>query len=107
MLNDLKLLLDITDDTQDDRLTWLVNSASQRLCLLLGGADEVPEQLEYIVVEVAAIRFNRIGSEGLTSHSVDGESMSFTDDEFAGYNDEIQAYISTQGENKTGKVRFI
>ena len=61
MLTDLKLLLGITDEAQDDRLTWLIDSASQRLCILLGGAESVPETLEYVVVEVAAIRFNRIG----------------------------------------------
>ena len=107
MLNNLKLLLGITDDGQDDRLQWLIETASNRLCILLGGAGGVPDDLEYVVVEVAAVRFNRIGSEGYSSHTVEGESISFSDDDFAAYANEIQAYINAQDENKTGKVRFI
>lgn len=107
MLNNLKLLLGITDNTQDERLTWLIESAQTRLCILLGGVEEVPADLAYIVVEVAAIRFNRIGSEGYSSHTVEGESISFTDDDFAGYANDIQAYINADDSNKTGKVKFI
>lgn len=107
MLDNLKLLLGIDTTDQDERLTWLIDTVSKRLCILLGGAKEVPETLEYVVVEVAAVRFNRIGSEGYSSHTVEGESMSFSDDDFAGYANEIQAYINSQDDNKTGKVRFI
>lgn len=107
MLENLKLLLGITDNGQDDRLNYLISSVSERLCILLGGAGGVPDELEYVVVEVAAIRFNRIGSEGYSSHTVEGESISFSDDDFAGYANEIQAYINAQDDNKTGKVRFI
>jgi len=105
MLDNLKLLLDISGTELDDKLTWIIESTTNRLKLLLG--DDVPEELEYVVVEVSAIRFNRIGSEGFSSHSVEGESISFSDDDFAGYMDEIQAYINAQEGNKTGKVRFI
>lgn len=107
MLENLKLLLGITDSGQDERLQWLIDTASNRLCILLGGADTVPADLEYVVVEVAAVRFNRIGSEGYSSHTVEGESISFSDDDFAAYANEIQAYINAQDDNKTGKVRFI
>ena len=107
MLDNLKLLLGITDTGQDDRLAWLIDTVTSRLCILLGGVGGVPEELEYIVVEVAAIRFNRIGSEGYSSHTVEGESISFSDDDFAGHANEIQAYINAQDDNKTGKVRFI
>lgn len=109
MLDDLKLLLGISeeDETLDDKLQWLIDTTSNRLGILLGGVEEVPEKLEYIVVEVAAIRFNRIGSEGYASHTVEGESISFVDDDFGAYLDEIQAYNNAQADSKVGKVRFI
>lgn len=109
MLDNLKLLLGISeeDETQDDKLQWIIDTTSTRLCILLGGEKEVPETLEYIVVEVAAIRFNRIGSEGYASHSVEGESISFADDDFAGYADDMQAWANAQADKKTGKVKFI
>ena len=108
MLNDLKLLLDIaTDDTSmDDKLQLLISTATARLTLLLGGI-EPPESMKHIIVEVAVIRFNRIGSEGMASHSVEGESLTFADDDFAGYADEIQAYLDTQKSSTRGRIRFL
>lgn len=108
MLNDLKLLLDIaTDDaSMDDKLRLLISTATARLTLLLGGL-EPPESMEHIIREVAVIRFNRIGSEGMASHTVEGESFTFADDDFAGYADEIQAYLDTQKSGTRGRIRFL
>ena len=106
MLDDLKLMLGIKDSSQDDLLELVINNVTQRLCILIG-EKELPKELEYIVSEVSVIRFNRIGSEGYSSHSVEGESMSWSDDDFAGYANEIQAYINESDTNKTGKVKFI
>lgn len=93
MLEELKLLLGISDSSLDDKLNLIIRLTTSRLKVLLGGAEEIPESLQYIITEVAVIRFNRIGSEGLSSHGVEGESLSFTDDDFAGYKTEIQAYL--------------
>ena len=108
MLEELKLLLGIEkfDTSQDEKLNLIIDSVSTRLRVLLEGAD-VPESLKYVVTEVSVIRFNKIGSEGLSSHSVEGETMSFADNDFAGYMDEIEAFLSSQKEAKKGKVRFI
>ena len=106
MLDDLKLMLGIKDSSQDDLLELVINNVTQRLCIMIG-EKELPKELEYIVSEVSVIRFNRIGSEGYASHSVEGESMSWSDDDFAGYANEIQAYINESDTNKTGKVKFI
>ena len=92
MLEELKLLLGIEDTSLDEKLSLIIKLTTARLRVLLGGI-EIPEELQYIVTEVAVIRFNRIGSEGLSSHGVEGESLSFTDDDFAGYKTEIQAYL--------------
>ena len=108
MLETLKCLLGIApDDTDlDVKLNHLLTAANQRLKVLLGGL-EPPTELEYIVVDVAAARFNRLGSEGLTSHSVEGESQTFGSNDFDGFSDDIQAYLDTQKESNRGKVRFI
>jgi hypothetical protein len=106
MLNNLKLLLGITDTDRDALLKLIISTATARLKLLLGGIDP-PENMEHIILEVSIIRFNRIGSEGMASHSVEGESISFADDDFAAFADEIQAFLDSQTENKRGKVRFL
>lgn len=106
MLNDLKLLLGITENDLDSKLNLILEITKKRLKALLGGV-EPPTELEYIIIEVAVIRFNRIGSEGVNSHSVEGESLSFTDSDFNAYSDDIQAWLDGQKEVKKGKVRFI
>lgn len=108
MLNDLKLMLGIDsyDTDQDARLKLIISAATARLKVLLGGV-EPPESLDYIIREVSIIRFNKIGSEGLTSHTVEGESQSFGDSDFDGYIDDIQAYLETQKVSAKGRVRFL
>lgn len=108
MLDELKALLGFApDDTgNDERLYIILNLTRKRLRNKLGGT-EPPEELEHIIVEVAVKRFNRIGSEGMNSHTVEGESYSFSDDDFAEYENEIQAWLNSQESSSIGKVRFI
>lgn len=106
MLENLKLLLGRTDNDKDALLELLISTAKARLKLLLGGI-EPPESMNHIVLEVSTIRFNRIGSEGMASHTVEGESITFTDDDFAAFADEIRAFLDTQKDSKRGKVRFL
>lgn len=109
MLNDLKIMigLPIYDTSIDDRLRLILSNSTARLKLLLGGVDDVPEMLEYIILEVATARYNRVGSEGLTGHTVEGETLSFTDNDFSPYMGEIQAYMDAQNTATRGKVRFL
>jgi hypothetical protein len=106
MLKDIKLLLGIESADRDALLNQILASATARLKVLLGGV-EPPESLEYIIVDVCVRRFNRIGSEGMTSHTVEGESISFSDNDFAGFEDDIQAYLDTQKESARGRVRLL
>lgn len=106
MLDELKELLGIEGNELDSKLTIILETTEKRLRMLLGGL-EPPEELNYIIEEVSVIRFNRIGSEGLSSHTVDGESQSWSEDDFAGYKDDIQAYLDSQKEATKGRVRFL
>lgn len=108
MLDNLKLMLGIKSDDidLDDKLKLIISNATSRLKLLLGGI-EPPDEMEHIILEVAIIRYNRIGSEGLQSHSVEGESQNFVEDDFAPFTDEIQAFLDSQKEGTRGKVRFL
>lgn len=105
-LDRVKTLLGFTDTQNDELLNQVISLTSDRLKVRLG-ADQVPDQLEYIVAEVAVARFNRIGSEGLSSHSVEGESMSWSDDDFAPYQDDIEAYNDSLETSVKGRVRFL
>ncbi len=108
MLENIKSLLgiDATDTTRDTLLMLLISLATARLKNRLGGIDP-PQSLEYIIVDVVVSRFNRIGSEGLASHSVEGETMSFSDSDFDGFADDIQAFLDTQQAVTRGRLRFL
>ena len=91
MLEDLKSLLGFpeeADEKLDKQLNLILSGTKSRLKSLLGGI-EPPEELNYIILEVSVIRYNRIGSEGLSAHTVEGESQSFSTDDFSGYRDDI------------------
>lgn len=106
MLDNLKMMLGIEEADQDAKLNLILSNTKSRLKLLLGGI-EPPEEMNHIVLDVAIMRFNRIGSEGLASHSVEGESLTFSDHDFDGFANEIQAWLDSQKESTRGKVRFL
>ena len=107
MLEDIKTLLGIDGSDLDGVLTTIMDSVQGRLLVLLGGVDYVPSALEYIVDEVSVIRYNRIGSEGMKSHSVEGESVSYSDGDFDGFMPEIEAWRAEQSGTRRGRVRFL
>ena len=106
VLNDVKLLLGLQSD--DEKLDTIVRLTESRLKALLS-VKIIPDELEleYIITEVSIKRFNRIGSEGVQTHSVEGESMSFNDDDFSSFSSEIQSWRDEQANQNKGKVRFL
>ena len=106
MLEDVKALLGIDSNDLDSKLTILIKLVNSRLKSRLGGID-VPEELEHIVTEVTIIRFNKIGSEGLETHTVEGESQHFGTNIFSEFEDEIQSYLNSISTTGKGKVNFL
>lgn len=114
MIEAIKQLLGLnklSDSTEVDKtLTEIIKLTTDRLKNLLGTTKDVPERLNYIITEVCVSRYNRIGSEGLSSHNVEGESMSWSDNDFKPFMDDIESYLASQMEddsNKRGRVRFL
>lgn len=111
LIKDLKVILDIdsTDPSSDDLLNLVVKRTKQRLLAKIKkGPDEtVPNQLEYILFEVSVRRFNRINNEGMKSYSEDGENVTFNEDDFTGFENEISNYLSEQNESQMPTARFL
>ena len=101
MLKKLKQMLGLLeeDESMDDKLSWILDSTQSRLKVLLGGV-EPGSDLEYIVIEVSIARYNRIGSEGLSTHTVEGESQNFQESYFAAYMDDIRAYKEAHNQDE-------
>ena len=114
MLETIKQLLGLNglkDSTEIDKtLNTIISLTTDRLKNLLGSDKDVPGRLGYIITEVSIVRYNRIGSEGLSSHNIEGESMTWSDNDFKPFMDDIESYLANQTEddsNKRGRVRFL
>src|SRR5690625_3382690 len=72
---------------------------------------EIPLELEYIVDEATILRFNRIGSEGMKSESVEGHSVTYDmGDVLDLYESAIQDYLESlepEPDRKKGVVYFL
>ncbi len=78
MLAKIKLLLGITDTSQDDLLEQLIEDAIEDI-LIWTNRSELPASLESPVRQITIMRYNKIGVEGQNSHSEGGISRNFED----------------------------
>ena len=110
VLKDVKTLLGIEGDEQDSRLKLIIEMIETRLSKKLG-EDFVPPDFDYITTELAVVRFNRIGSEGFTNHSIEGESIVISSEDFKPYEKEIEEYLESKGskkiDGKRGGFKFL
>ena len=108
LLANLKLLLDLTDSDieLDVKLNLIIEQSKKKVLAYLPNVTLVPDELSYIVLELSVVRFNRIGNEGMTNYSQDGESIAYGDD-MSNYEVDIKAWLSKQAGNDRGVVRFL
>ena len=109
----IKKILDIQDNRQDDVLDILISNVSAhlkgRLKRINKTITEIPDELNYIIEEIVIRRYNRIGSEGYKSESVEGHNITFYElkDEFVPYQEIIDDYKLDDSSGGRGKVLFI
>lgn len=105
MLGRLKLYLGIQSEGKDALLTDILTSTEEQLRVMLS-LEEVPEELQFVLLEVAIRRFNRIGSEGMKSETVDGHRVDYSMDDFSDYARVLVSYLP-KGEWEMGEVTFL
>ena len=81
-----------------EKLLETVIDLTEKKLLSRIGEESVPPSLDFIVVEVAIIRFNRIGSEGMAREAQDGRTIEFNADDFSAYNGVIDAYLADKAD---------
>ena len=96
LLNRIKTLLGVTDN--DELIDEIIELTKSKILNYIN-KEELPKELEFILVELSIQRYNRIGSEGISSESVDGKSVSYEDD-FENYKTYLDDYIHKNGSNK-------
>lgn len=93
-LSKLKTALQLNDNEHDDLLQLYLDDATDflKLRLSLKDSENLPLAMEAIVRGAAVKKFNRFKNEGMSSYSQDGESITFTANDFAEWQDEIDQW---------------
>ena len=96
LLNRIKTLLNV--EGNEELITEIVNITEAKILNYIN-ASEMTYEFEFVLIELSVQRFNRIGSEGIASESIDGKSVSY-DDDFTGYKHYLDDYISRNSVRK-------
>ena len=110
-LKNLKVLIAMNeDDTSKDNLLNLIvanTEASLKVKLHKKATEKVPDELNYILLEVAVRRFNRLKNEGMANYSQEGETITFNSNDFDDFKDDINKYLIENKVQSRGVARFI
>lgn len=87
LLTNLKILLGISGTDKDSLLNLLIADAEDDF-LDITHLEEVPSKASGTVLQMAIVKYNRIGAEGLNSQSQSGLSESYE-----GYGEDIMRRI--------------
>ena len=69
-LDNIKILLGLEEDvSQDEILTILLSNAVSTINVYLG-VTELPQELGFIAEQLAVIKFNKLGSEGIQTEII-------------------------------------
>lgn len=75
-LNNLKLLLNIADTSKDALLSLVYDGAASNFFEYTNQV-EIPNAANSLIVKMAIVDYNRLGSQGLNSQSYSGVSESY------------------------------
>lgn len=106
VVQNVGLLVTGIDALQLEKVISLIIDLTESRLKAILNVDEIPSELEYIVTEVSIIRYNRIGSEGLDTQTVEGESLTFNDDDFDKFKKDIFEWKKKQNQ-VLGMVTFL
>jgi Phage QLRG family, putative DNA packaging. len=97
MLERIKLLLNISDESKDALLGELIDNATEFARNFINN-DAALENLTGTIVNMVLYDYNRMGTEGLTSENYSGVSFGYA----SGYSDDIMKQLK-----RYRKVRVI
>ncbi|HFU4116112.1 TPA: phage head-tail connector protein [Streptococcus suis] len=105
VIDNVKLDLAIEDTLQDDLLDMLLQRVIKHFKAEYG-VSEIDDAFSFIFEDCVIKRFNRRGSEGASSESVEGHSVSYYENknEFLPYDDMLQKTFGQSGQSQKGRV---
>lgn len=102
VIENVKKVNGITDSLQDELIGVLVDMTVDQLKATIN-VDEIDSNLEFIILAVTLARYNRVGNEGQTSFTQQGESMTYPLSDFDPFKDIINRLVR---DNKRGRIIF-
>ncbi|QLL69788.1 phage head-tail connector protein [Lactobacillus sp. 3B(2020)] len=108
VLDEVKTMLRINDNGQDDLLNLIITNTERNLNFKLQ-TETVPDELRFIELEVCIRRFNRLKNEGMASYSQEGESITFNSNDFDDFLDDLNEWKRRNQKDidSLGHVAFI
>ncbi len=100
MLENIKTLLGLTDNSKDQILQLLINLATDDAISKTGCSDE--KELQSVITEMVIYKYNRLGTEGLNSESYSGISYNYSSD----YPESILSALSAIKKSQKGMGSF-
>ena len=111
ILKEIKLLKGVSDTAQDDLLNLTIKESVERILAFVNrysetSIKEIPNNVVYIVRDVAIKRFNKLNSEGAKADSEEGRAFTWEDSYLS--EDDKQTLISLATKRQArGIARFI
>ena len=78
MLEKIKILLSLKDNSKDDLLTILIETAIEEA--LAYTHRESADELDTSIIQMVVYKYNRIGTEGVDSENYSGVSFNYSAD---------------------------
>lgn len=95
MLADIKLLLGITDNSEDDLLNLLITIASTDAKIMAGVSDITA--IQSVVEKMVVYLYNRRGTEGLSQESYSGATYHYENNYPESITSVLDDYKNNQG----------
>lgn len=90
MLNKIKILLGIADNSKDELLRILLDQTEEEVVNYTHN-DEL-DKLQNVIINIAIWKYNRLGSEGLNAENYSGVSFSYLNEYPDAILKQLQAY---------------
>ena len=79
MLQKIKTLLGLTDDSKDSLLLTLIEQAEEEIINYTRDENSL-EYLQTALLQMVVFKYNRLGTEGVNTESYSGVSFNYTSD---------------------------
>lgn len=96
ILDRVKTILKLQDDSNDALLIILIENAISTTCIYLN-VSTFPAQLSFIAEELAVARYRKIGAEGISTEKIDELSTTYSVNDLSRYKDILNTYKDNNG----------